>query len=236
MRKAWRDLRAFYGLILPRASDDTFASLGLRPVVTIVGVILGYPLAFFALTKWRGAGFALDQILVNGVLSAMLFLAGFFVLFLYNVAMTPPRLMKDYRRFEHDSRRLALISQHLRPRRLEGEDRVRFQKVLEGVEPRPVIIEYLATQTSLANPYASDLVDVFLSLKWQAGARGETRDFDRQGVSIYRDGNAPIWPAQKAVMDGFQAIGVPVGTIHSGDRHVADRVELFIGELPPYLS
>jgi len=227
MRKAWNDLKDFYGgLIFPRAWQDTCAALGWRPLkpVALMFPVL-YLFAFLALAMYRGWNFAVDQVVAAAFLTlipAMLILLG-------NLAIAPARLMKDHRRFARDSARLARLLPRLGLARLNPDQKLRFQKALEGIEPRPVTIFYLDTPTSGANAFTSDLVDAFQSALWHAGMRGEQEGYDVQGVMMKIEPISHIRPAQQAVLDAFRSIGVQVGYMPGHD--VADRVELIVGEM-----
>ena len=102
---------------------------------------------------------------------------------------------------------------------------------VESVEPRPVVIFYLDTPTSGAGPYASDLLDAFLSALWQAEMRREQEGYDVQGVMMkLRDHSHPR-PAQSAVIHALVSVGARVGYMPGHD--VGERVELIVGELDP---
>jgi len=139
--------------------------------------------------------------------------------------------MKNYYRFVRDSARLARLLPRLALPRLGPEQKLRFQKALEGVEPRPVTIFYFDTPTSGASAYASDLVDAFQSALWHAGMRGEREGYDVQGVMMKIEAISHIRPAQQAVLNAFRSIGVQVGCMLGHD--VAEQVELIVGKMDP---
>jgi len=229
MRKSWKEFKEFYrGSVLPKAWQDTSALLGWKPVALFFPVL--YVLGFLGLAMYKGWNFAVDEIVANIFLSFIpVGIAAMFVL-LVNLGMAPARLMENYRRFERDSTRLALLLQQLPLPRLDPEQKLRFQRALGGVEPRPVLIIYLDTPTSRAGPYAGDLVDAFRSGIWHAGMRGEREGYENcQGVSINIEAITHIRPAQQAVLDAFRSIGVQV-TQRPG-RDVGERVELIVGEM-----
>lgn len=229
-RQSWDEFRSFYlDIAGPKAWRDTLAPLrleGTRPMLIVL--FISYLVGFVVLAAWRGPKAATGDVLINAVLSILAPAAVIAAYFLFNLIMAPARLMKDYKRFRRSDERLARRLQQEGPRGLTPNQKNALREALKETEPQEVIVFYLATDTSGADQYATDLVEVFDSLNWHAGKRGEQEgDVDRLGVHI-RVGNR-IRRTQEAVQKALIGVGIQCYTIAS--RHVADRVELIVGDM-----
>src|SRR2546428_858061 len=223
MRESWKEFKAFYGgFVLPKAWQDTCALLGWKPFALIFPVL--YFLGFLSLAKYKGWNFAVDEVVANFFLSLIPVGVLAVLILLVNVAMAPVRLMKYHQRFARDSTRLARLLPRVALPRLNPEQKLRFQKVLESAEPRPVVIFYLDTPTSGAGPYASDLLDAFQAALWQTEMRREQEGSDVQGVMMKLWDHSHPGPAQSAVIYALVSVGARVGYMPGHD--VGERVEL----------
>jgi hypothetical protein len=228
MRESWREFKEFQrfylGLVPARAYQDTIRVLGQQPVaLVLVSVLFGY-LALGVFVGWKSV---VDEFTRN--FYVVLIPVG--IIFLVNLLIAPVRLMKDYERYARDHARLTRLLPRLTLPRLSDEQKLRFQEHLKGAEPQPVLIFYLDSPTAGAWPYASDLVDAFLSAGWHAGMRGEAEGYDVQGVMMKITDRPHMSGAQAAVLYALASVGMHAGLMPG--RDVGKRVELVVGELDP---
>jgi hypothetical protein len=171
--------------------------------LVLVSIVFGY-IALGVFVGWKSTA---DEI--TRAIFVVLVPAG--IVFLVNLLMAPVRLMKDYEGYARDHTRLIRVLPRLVLPRLSPEQKLRFQEHLQGVEPQPVLIFYLDSPTAGAWPYASDLVDAFLSAGWHAGMHGEQEGYDVQGVMMKITDRPHISGAQQPVLYALASVGMQAG-------------------------
>ncbi|MEY2584688.1 MAG: hypothetical protein QOD80_714 [Verrucomicrobiota bacterium] len=213
----WRAILATWSLVADRPIRSAAFTL-LAAFVLVAIAAWGKKPVMQELRPW----------LVGGVTILM----ALFIVFVYELIVTPARVYEDQtRQIDKLNRRVSYAVANLPDRRLSDSERQKFKEIVAPFA-QSVIIEYFEEPHSRSFMVADMLETIFQSAGWKVTLRKTT--FDKipiYGVAL-RISNSDLSDGQKAVLGAFQAVNIQCFPRGFAYVDVPDRrVELVVGEL-----